>query len=482
MKLSKLLGALPYGVRDVEVTDVTNDSRAVKPGMAFVCLNGGKTDGHRFATAAAEKGAVAVVAEHNVGVDCQVIVPDTHLAYAKMCSALFGDPKDALKLIGVTGTNGKTTTTYLLKSILERFGKKVGLIGTIHNRIGDRVIATENTTPDAHQLHALFREMADAGCEYVVMEVSSHALDQERVGGLHFTAAIFTNLTQDHLDYHGTMENYLAAKKKLFLRTDLAIVNRDDAAAPAILDGLTCATSTYGIESAAAEYQAKGIRYQPDGVIFELLSGAQIARVTLPTPGRFSVYNGLAAASCLLALGFDYQQTADALSHASGVPGRAEVVPTGRDFTVLLDYAHTPDGLENILRTVNEIKKGRLVILFGCGGDRDATKRPIMGRIAAELADFCIVTSDNPRTEEPESIVRAVVAGMEGSSTPRKVIVDRREAIRFALEHAQPDDVIVLAGKGHEDYQIIGTTKHPFDERVIVREILETISGKDESR
>ncbi|MBP5618258.1 MAG: UDP-N-acetylmuramoyl-L-alanyl-D-glutamate--2,6-diaminopimelate ligase [Clostridia bacterium] len=481
MKLSQLMGALPYGVHDVDITDVTNDSRAVKPGMAFVCLKGGSTDGHRFAVAAAEKGAAAVIAEHNVGVDCQVIVPDTHVVYAKMCSALYGDPKDRLKLIGVTGTNGKTTTTYLLKSVLEQLGKKVGLIGTIHNMIGERVIPTENTTPDAHQLHSLFREMADAGCEYVVMEVSSHALDQERVCGLHFAAAIFTNLTQDHLDYHGTMENYLAAKKKLFLRTDLAIVNADDAASQAITEGLTCPVATYGIERPAT-YQAKGIRYLPDGVVFELLGGTDIARVTLKTPGRFSVYNGLAAASCLLSLGFGYEQTAACLSNAAGVPGRAEVVPLGRDFTVILDYAHTPDGLENILKTVNEIKRGRLVILFGCGGDRDATKRPIMGKIAADLADFCIVTSDNPRTEEPEAIIRDILEGMKGTSTPKKVIVNRRDAIRFALENAEPDDMIVLAGKGHEDYQIIGTTKHPFDERVVIREILEETSGKDDRR
>ena len=365
--------------------------------------------------------------------------------------------------------------------MLEQFGKKVGLIGTIHNMIGDRVIPTENTTPDAHQLHALFREMADAGCEYVVIEVSSHALDQERVGGLHFAAAIFTNLTQDHLDYHGTMENYLAAKKKLFQRTDLAIVNADDSASREITEGLTCPVAAYGIENTAS-YQAKGVRYLPDGVVFELLGGTNIARVSLKTPGRFSVYNGLAAASCLLALGFYHVETASCLSNAAGVPGRAEVVPTGRDFTVILDYAHTPDGLENILKTVNEIKRGRLVILFGCGGDRDATKRPKMGKIAADLADFCIVTSDNPRTEDPEAIIHDVLEGMKDTSTPKKVIVNRRDAIRFALENAQPDDMIVLAGKGHEDYQIIGTTKHPFDERVVVREILEESAGKGERR
>ena len=480
MKLSQLLGKLPYGVHDVDVTDITNDSRNVRPGVAFVCIKGATSDGHKYAASAAAKGAVAVIAEHNVGVDCQVFVPDTHLAYAKMCSEFFGNPKDRLKLIGVTGTNGKTTTTYLLKNVLERFGKKVGLIGTIHNMIGDSILETENTTPDAYQLHALFRRMADAGCEYVVMEVSSHALDQERVGGLHFDAAVFTNLTQDHLDYHGTMENYLAAKKKLFERADVSILNLDDPAAASIMDGLTGNVSTYSVQNNRAEYQAKAIRYRPDGVTFELLNGTRIARVTAQTPGRFSVYNALGAAGCLLSLGFDFEETAAYLSQASGVKGRAQVVPTGRDFTVILDYAHTPDGLENILNTFREIKKGRLVTLFGCGGDRDATKRPKMGRIVVELSDYAIVTSDNPRTEDPDAIIADILVGMKGTSTPYTVIPDRREAIRFALEHAQKDDVILLAGKGHETYQIVGVEKHDFDEEKIVTEILSEIGGKGE--
>ena len=480
MKLSQLLGKLPYGVHDVDVTDITNDSRNVRPGVAFVCIKGATSDGHKYAASAAAKGAVAVIAEHNVGVDCQVFVPDTHLAYAKMCSEFFGNPKDRLKLIGVTGTNGKTTTTYLLKNVLERFGKKVGLIGTIHNMIGDSILETENTTPDAYQLHALFRRMADAGCEYVVMEVSSHALDQERVGGLHFDAAVFTNLTQDHLDYHGTMENYLAAKKKLFERADVSILNLDDPAAASIMDGLTGNVSTYSVQNNRAEYQAKAIRYRPDGVTFELLNGTRIVRVTAQTPGRFSVYNALGAAGCLLSLGFDFEETAAYLSQASGVKGRAQVVPTGRDFTVILDYAHTPDGLENILNTFREIKKGRLVTLFGCGGDRDATKRPKMGKIVVELSDYAIVTSDNPRTEDPDAIIADILVGMKGTSTPYTVIPDRREAIRFALEHAQKDDVILLAGKGHETYQIVGVEKHDFDEEKIVTEILSEIDGKGE--
>lgn len=472
MKLSQLLGGLPYGVHDVEVTDVTNDSRKVTAGTAFVCIRGTHQDGHKYAAAAANKGAAAVIAEHNVGVDCQVIIPDTRRAYGTMCSALYGDPKEHLKLIGVTGTNGKTTTTFLIKSVLEHFGKKVGLIGTIQNMIGDTVIPTDNTTPDAHELHRVFREMVDQGCEYAVMEVSSHALEQERVAGLHFAAGVFTNLTQDHLDYHITMENYVAAKKKLFSMTDAAIVNSDDAWAARMTDGIACAVSTYAVHDASADYRATDLNYRPDGVSFQFCDGTHRAAVSLHTPGCFSVYNALAAASTLLTLGFDFDRTVEYLSQTSGVKGRAEVVRTDRDFTVIIDYAHTPDGLENILNAFNSIKTGRLVVLFGCGGDRDVTKRPKMGKIAADLADYCIVTSDNPRTEDPNRIIEDILAGMKDTKTPYTVIENRRDAIRFAVHNAQKGDIIILAGKGHETYQIVSTTKNHFDEREVVRDAL----------
>lgn len=476
MKLSQLLGELPYGVHDVEITDVTNDSRKVAPGMAFVCINGTNIDGHKYAVAAANKGAAAVIAEHNVGVCSQVIVPDTRYAYAKMCSALYGNPKDQLKLIGVTGTNGKTTTTFLIKNILEQFGKKVGLIGTIHNMICDTVIPTENTTPDAHELHRMFRQMVDAGCEYAVMEVSSHALEQERVAGLHFAAGVFTNLTQDHLDYHLTMENYVLAKKKLFSMTDVAVINSDDKYAKQMTDGISCAVSTYAVDDECAEYRALDLKYRADGVSFRLKNGTRDTEVSVRTPGRFSVYNALAAAGCLATLGFDLQDTLNYLSKSVGVKGRAEVVETGRDFTVIIDYAHTPDGLENVLNTFNEIKTDRLVVLFGCGGDRDATKRPKMGKIAAQLADYCIVTSDNPRTEDPAAIIDDILVGIKDTKTPYTVIENRREAIHYAVKNAQKGDIIVLAGKGHETYQIIMTTKNHFDEREIVQEALAELS------
>ncbi len=471
MKLSELLGNLPYGTGDVEICSITNDSRKVSDGTLFFCIKGAVTDGHKYATAAAEKGAAAVVTDHNVGVSSQVIVPDTRAAYANACSAFYGNPKDRLKLIGITGTNGKTTTAYLIKSMLEKLGKKVGIIGTICNIIGDEILPAANTTPDAAELHMLLRKMVDAGCEYAVMEVSSHALDQFRVEGLHYSSAVFTNLTQDHLDYHGTMENYIAAKRKLFGMTDIAVANKDDAHFDEMLHGVNCPILTYSVNN-PSDLKAENIAYLPAGTEFTLVGDNVNEHIVTQTPGKFSVYNALCAGACMISLGFATHEICTALSKAQAVKGRAEVVPTGRDFTVIIDYAHTPDGVENILAAMNEIKQGRLVTLFGCGGDRDRTKRPLMGKIAAEMSDFCIVTSDNPRTEVPSAIIDDILSGMNGTDTPYTVIENRREAIFYAVKNARSNDVIVLAGKGHETYQIIGTEKNHFDEREIVAQAL----------
>lgn len=457
---------------DLPINDITNDSRSVAEGCAFFCISGSASDGHKYAADAAAKGASVIVAEHDLGLPNQVIVPDTHEAYSSACAAFFGNPADRLKLIGVTGTNGKTTVTYLLKSILEQLGHKVGLIGTIQNMIGDRIIEARNTTPDAKELHGLFRQMVDAGCDYAVMEVSSHALDQKRVWGLHFAAAIFTNLTQDHLDYHGTMDNYLHAKQLLFKMCDLAVINADDGYADRITDGADCRTVTCSAQSNYADYIAKGAVFRADGVNFELVGKDTIARVKAHTPGEFSVYNNMLAAVCVIELGNSISDVCTALSGTSGVKGRAEVVPTGRDFTVIIDYAHTPDGLENILHTMRGIKSGRLVVLFGCGGDRDSKKRPIMAQVAARLADYVIVTSDNPRTENPSRIIDDILVGMADTTTPYTVIENRAEAIKFAINNARRDDIIVLAGKGHETYQILNTGKIHFDEREVVRDAL----------
>lgn len=458
-------------LKDLEITGVTSDSRKVKPGFAFVCIKGSTADGHKFAKSAYESGAKVIIAEEDTGIEAQIIVSDTHAAYSDMCAKWFNSPADSLKLIGVTGTNGKTSVTYMLKKILEDRGYKVGLIGTIQNMIGDNVIASKNTTPDAYELNSLFALMKAEGCTYVIMEVSSHALDQRRVYNLNFEVAIFTNLTQDHLDYHITMENYLNAKKRLFKMCKTALINLDDEYANQLTDGLECEVLTYSAGDNST-YSAKAINYKPASVEYEFVSDTQINHIKVNTGGKFTVYNSLAAISCAVILGFDIADTAKSVSELCGVKGRAEVVPGTDGYTVIIDYAHTPDGLKNILTTFKECKKNRLVVVFGCGGDRDKTKRPIMGSIASRYADFVIVTSDNPRSEEPMEIINDILVGMDGMPTPKKVIENRIEAINYAIKNAQKDDIIVLAGKGHETYQILKDKTIHLDEREVIAEAL----------
>lgn len=475
MKIAQLMrntgvdtGSLP----DLEIAGITCDSRRVEPGWAFVCISGTAVDGHRFAAQAAEAGAAAVIAEKDVGLPCQIRVDSTRRAWGRMCANWFGNPAERLRLVGITGTNGKTSVTYLLKAIMEACGYKVGLIGTIQNMIGERVLPAGHTTPDPYDLQSMLALMAAEGCTYGVMEVSSHALDQDRVEGCTFDAAVFTNLTQDHLDYHHTMENYLAAKKRLFRLCRTAVVNIDDYWAPRLTEGLDCRIVTYSSGNDEADYTARNIRQRPDGVDFELVGTGVIGRVRLCTPGFFSVYNALAAASCALTLEMPFERVVEALSSARGVKGRAEIVPTGRDFTVVIDYAHTPDGLENICKTLKACSQGRLMTVFGCGGDRDKTKRPKMGAIAAALSDYLVVTSDNPRTEDPDAIICDILTGLEGSPTPYTVVSNRVEAIRWAVAHARPGDTVLLAGKGHETYQILGSGIIHLDEREVVAEAL----------
>ncbi len=475
MKLTDFLQDVPARLKDTEINDVTNDSRKVKNGSAFFCIIGSVTDGHSFAAEAEAKGASVIITQRDIGVKNQIIVDDTHKAYADACAALFGHPANDLKLIGITGTNGKTTVTYLIKSVLEQLGKKVGIIGTIKYMIGDEEIPAGNTTPDAYELHGLFRKMVDAGCEYCVMEVSAHALDQKRVSGLHFAVAGLTNISQDHLDYYGTMESYIDSKKQLFYMCECGVFNADDECADYFMEGVPCKTVTYSAQNGTSDYIAKGVVCRFDGVNFELIGDSVIGRVKLKTPGKFSVYNGLCAASMILSLGFDFDSVVDALGKSASIKGRAEVVPTNRDFTVIVDYAHTPDGIVNILSTMNEVKTGRLVALFGCGGDRDRTKRPKMAAAAASIADFVIVTSDNPRSEDPQRIIDDILTGLDGLNVPHKVIVSRDEAIRFAVKNAEPDDLIVLMGKGHETYQILADKTIHFDEREVVRDALAEI-------
>ena len=478
MKLSQILNGVKVlnTYDDVEVCDVTQDSRLVKVGFLFVCVKGAAFDGHSVAAEMLEKGAAAVVVERDLGLHNQILVENSRACFSPICANFFGNPAKKLKLIGLTGTNGKTTTTFLIKQILENVGKKVGLIGTVQNMIGDEIYPAKYTTPDPYELQKLFAMMVEAQCEYCVMEVSSQALAQGRVNGLRFAVGAFTNLTQDHLDYHKTWENYFNAKRILFENSDIAVTNADDENGLKIVEGLDFdKLITYAVNTNNASYIAKNVSFKASGVEYELV-GDTIGRCYCPIPGRFSVYNSLCAAAIALALGVAFEQVLLAIRKSNGVKGRIEVVPCDRDFTIIIDYAHSPDGLENIITSLKEIAKGRVVTVFGCGGDRDKTKRPKMGRIAAELSDFCVVTSDNPRSENPGEIIKDILEGMVGIDTPYEVVEQRRDAIEYAIKNAQKDDIILLAGKGHETYQILPTGTIHFDEREVVAEILGTMN------
>ena len=457
-----------------EVANVRYDSRLVGRGDMFVAIKGFEADGHDYIGRALASGAVAIICTEPQGEDIPYVqVENSRLALALASRNYFGNPAAGMKIIGVTGTNGKTTTTTLIKYVLEKVtGVKVGLIGTNGNIIGELVLETERTTPESYDLQALFRRMADAGCEYVVMEVASHALALDRVGGVEFEVGVFSNLTHDHLDFHGTMDEYARVKSLLFRMCKKGCVNIDDEYAGQITDGATSEIMTFSTRKNEADIVAKDIKLSGGNVKFCAVSTGMIERMTLNIPGLFSVYNALAVVSAGLCLGLEASDIAAALETARGVPGRMETVPTDGDYTVVIDYAHTPDALENVLKTLREAAVGRVVALFGCGGDRDKTKRPLMGGIAAANADFAIVTSDNPRTEVPRAIIDDILAGMPGAKSQQVVIEDRREAIAYALDNAQPGDVILLAGKGQETYQIIGKTKTPMDERIIVAEHL----------
>ncbi len=459
---------------ELEISGVSYDSRKTEKGDMFVAIRGFEADGHKFIPKAVENGAAVILCEEKPSCDIPyVLVSDSRYGLAIVSRDFFGDPASEMTMIGITGTSGKTSSSYLIKHMLEsKLDAKVGLIGTNGNMIGDELLHTEHTTPESYELHKLFRHMADSGCTHVVMEVSSHSLTLERVAGIHFDVALYTNLSQDHLDFHGTMEEYAAAKRKLFSMCSLGCFNLDDAWADFMRDGASCRTMTFSTEKNEADLVAKDIRLTADGVRFASVSGDEISITKLGIPGMFSVYNALGTMSVGLALGLSLADCSDAMSSAKGVKGRLEIVPTGRDFSVVIDYSHKPDALEKVLKTLKPVTRGRLIALFGCGGDRDKLKRPIMGRIAADNADLVVVTSDNPRTEDPDEIIREIVAGMKDKRTPTKVICDRREAIAWAIDNAAQGDVLLLAGKGHEDYQVVGHEKHHMDEREIVSDCL----------
>ena len=470
MRLNQLLAGVALTERragDVECSGICYDTRTMEPGCLFVALPGYKTDGHKYIAQALEQGAAAVLCQHPPeGEGPWLVTPDARAALAAVSANWFGHPARDLTLLAVTGTNGKTTTTYLLKAMLEGvLGARVGLIGTNQNMVGEEVLPAHRTTPESWEVQQLLREMADAGCTHVVMEASSHALVLHRLDGLRFRAGIFTNLTQDHLDFHGTMEAYRDAKGLLFRQSDTAVLNLDDEAGRYFARTVAVPRLTYSERRDEADLTAKNLRLFPDRVEFEAVAAGAISRVRLPIPGGFTVYNALGVLTCGLALGLPLADCADALAKAPGVKGRIEVVPVPADFAVIIDYAHTPDALENILTTVRDFTAGRVICLFGCGGDRDRTKRPQMGAIAGSLADVAVVTSDNPRTEEPEAIIRDILPGLEGTAAQVVVEPDRRAAIRRALSLAKPGDTVVLAGKGHETYQEVGTRVLHLDER-----------------
>ena len=481
MKLRELLKDIPVlectADPELEIENVHYDSRKVTSGSLFVAVSGFAADGNRFIPMALDQGAAAVVtAKKPEGEVPYVLVPSDRMALALLGCNFYGHPARSMTMIGVTGTNGKTSTTLLLKQVLEKtLGAKVGLIGTMANMVGQEVIPTERTTPESFELQGLFARMRDAGCTHVVMEVSSHAITLERIGGTHFDIAAFTNLTEDHLDFHKTMDAYCEAKADLFRRCDKAVVNADDGYAGRILEAAACPVLITSVAGEQGLY-AKDLQMMSEGISFNAHCGEEKAQVSLPIPGKFTVYNALTVLGIAKQLGISLADCASALETAQGVKGRIEVVPTpGMPYSVLIDYAHTPDGLENVLSSVKDFCKGRLIAVFGCGGDRDPIKRPIMGRIGVELADLAVITSDNPRTEEPMAIIKDILKGVNQELGEYIVIEDRRAAIRYAMDIAEKDDIIVLAGKGHETYQEINGYKYHLDEREEVAAHLEEL-------
>lgn len=476
MKLSELFARSINPVIDAaEISAVTDDNRKITQNCIFVCVKGERFDGHSVAAQALEQGAAAVVAERDLGLgDRQIIVEDSRACYGELCAAWFGHPERKMKFIGVTGTNGKTTITTVIKHILTANGHKVGLIGTIQNEIGDEVIHANNTTPFPFELMELYDRMYKAGCDVVVMEVSSFALVQKRIGPTHFDTAVFTNLTQDHLDYHKTMEAYYDAKRMLFDICDTAIINTEDDYGKRLYAVLDCKKYSYSTGRADYGYHADSVT--AGGAAFSLRTPEDTHSIRMQMTGYFNIANATAAYAACRSLGLSHDEILTPLQECPGVKGRCEVIPTGRDFSMICDYAHTPDAIENILENVKLYTDGRLICLFGCGGNRDKTKRPLMAQAAAKFADLLVITSDNPRDEDPEAIIADILAGLDGS-VPYEVVIDRKDAIFHAVRTAKPGDVIVLAGKGHEDYQIFenNRTVH-FDEREIAADALKTLA------
>ena len=473
MLLSQLLEGIPVTGKyiDVDVKQITDNSNNITVGCLFVCIKGARFDAHKAAYEVLQKGAAAVVVEKDIGIEKQIIVEDSRAAYALLCKNFFERSSDKLKIIGVTGTNGKTTTTFVIKDILEDMGHSCGLIGTIENLIGEESVPSVLTTPDPFIMHALFKRMADKGLRYCVIEASSQALHQKRLEGISFAAGVLTNISQDHLDYHGTMDEYIAAKKELFYNCDKAIINKDEKKADYFSRDINIPILTYSVTENAM-FKASDAVYHSNGVDYILETKEESYPVHFGIAGSFSVYNSLCAIAAVCALGFPVKDVVNAAKQAKSVPGRLESIKHNKPYNIIIDYAHTPDGLEKAIDAVKSFTKGKVISVFGCGGDRDKAKRPLMGKIASLHSDITIVTSDNPRTEDPKTIIDEILTGIENGKDNIFVETDRTKAIKLALDKAEKDDTVLLLGKGHETYQIIGLDKKHYDEREVIAELL----------
>lgn len=477
MKLSGLLSHLEHtllqGTTQINIKKIVNDSRKVEEGSLFVCITGFETDGHKYIDSAIAKGARALLVERDVEISNQDItivkVDNTRKVLAVLANKYYNHPSGKFRLVGITGTNGKTSTVFLIKSILEAYNKKTGIIGTIENRIGDEILKAARTTPESIELQELFCKMVEANVNDVIMEVSSHALDLHRVDGCQFDIGVFTNLTLDHLDYHKTMENYRDAKLKLLTMCDIGIINGDDPYGQYMVDHGTCKEYiTYGCDNEKAVLNAYNINNDISGAKFNLNYKGEELQFELLTPGKFSIYNALAAIGVCLTFKVPIPTIIKALKDNSSIKGRFETFASSKGYYAIVDYAHSPDGLKNVLDTILEFNKGNVITVFGCGGDRDKSKRPEMAEIVGNRSDYAIITSDNPRTEDPISIINDVEVGMKKTKCQYEKITDRKEAIIKALSLCKKDDIVLIAGKGHEDYQIIGKTKIHFDDSEIV--------------
>lgn len=463
----EVLGGYPL---NPEISSVTDDSRKVRNSSVFVCVKGKKNDGHDYARKALERGAAVVICDHNIGIRNCIVVENTREAYALMCANYYGNCHRKLKMIGVTGTNGKTTTTFIIKKILEENGYKVGVIGTVDVMIGNEKYPSDYTTPNPSVLHRYLYMMKMAGCDVCIIEASSQALSQERTYGIHFDIGVFTNLTREHLDYHGSMEEYAKAKVILMRNSSVCIINADDSFAEMMKRNAAEKVVTFAIDG-NADIKAENVKLNHGGVVYTLACESGRYEIAYDVIGKFSVYNSLAALAVGIVMKVDMKRAVRAVAEMKTVRGRIEKIPNNRNIHILIDFAHTPDSLENVLKTVRDIYDKRIITVFGCGGDRDRTKRPLMGRIACKYSDLVYVTSDNPRTEDPERIIDDIVGNIDKNNYIRTA--DRTQAIKAAIVEAEPGDTVLIAGKGHERYQILGTEKIHYDEREIVKQILD---------